>query len=199
MLPKLPQIDFLALEPDVAELDLWADDFSYDQIPRGFGCYAFFSKATRELVYVGSACAHSPDASQCGLRMRMRFYRDRGETGYKNTRRVREENSINPLTVSLWLSNRQGDCRKYEDDAIRLHRPRLNIVGASITTLEEYHERKRASARKLTEKNRNKQFDPEALRICTGCGNTKPCREFRRNRNKRLGTHAKCKACEELP
>lgn len=198
MLPDLPPTDLLLLEPDVT-VDLWSEEFSYNQIPDGFGCYAFFSKKTKEVVYIGSACAHSPDLSQTGLRMRMRFYRDRGTTGAKNTRRVREENKQNPLLVSMWVSSRQGDCRKYEDDAIRLYKPRLNIVGLSKTTTEEYLARKRTSARKTMMRNRSWRYDPNAMRTCTKCKQTKPCSEFRRNRNKRLGTQARCRLCERLP
>jgi len=196
LLPELSSTDLLSLEPD-AVLDLWSPEFNYDQIPGGFGCYAFISKETREVVYIGSACAHSPDLSQTGLRMRMRFYKDRGKTGAKNTRRVRNENKINPLLVLMWASSSQGDCRKYEDDAIRLHKPRLNIVGLSKTTLDEYHARKRVSAHKIMARNRSIPFNPDAMRVCTKCKLTKPCREFRRNRNRRLGTVAHCKQCEK--
>ena len=196
MLPSLQQTDLLAITPDVSCIDLWSDTFSYKQIPEGFGCYAFSSKATGEVVYIGSACAHSPDPYQRGLKMRIKFYRDRGKTGAKSTRRVRQENQVNPLALSLWLCEATGDCRKYEDDAIRRHLPRLNIMGACALTLEQYHKQKQQASKRTMLKNRKRPFDPDAIRNCTRCCRDKACREFRRNRNKRLGTQARCLQCE---
>lgn len=78
MLKSLPSTDLLACNPDADGIDLWSDSFDWKQIPAEIGCYAFYEAKTGIVVYIGSACARDSSPANVGLRMRLRFYKGRG-------------------------------------------------------------------------------------------------------------------------
>lgn len=196
MLPTLLLVDLLEYTPD-ADVDLFADDFEWSSIPAGYGCYAFYDSITNEVVYIGSACADSQDPLQCGLRFRLRFYRGRGKSKPSApVQKVRDTNKNRPLRVKCWRTENIGDCRKYEVDAISLHKPILNFIGSKKYTLDEFKSKKKEWTKKAWRHIASISiYNPELLKICSQCRQQKPCSEFRRHKYKANGVRSACKNC----
>lgn len=198
MLKELPVTHLLKEVPDVDGVDLWYKHFTWDKIPVGYGCYAFYRENDGKTVYIGSACAESQDISQRGLRMRLRFYRGRGEREKPTStvRKVRTENTRNKLLLRCWVCSSPGSCRKYEEDALREHKPMLNWMGTREVSPDEHKARKRRKAKRYADKIRKLSvYDPEAVKRCPACNQNKPCREFARHAYTRLGVRSWCKKC----
>jgi excinuclease UvrABC nuclease subunit len=172
VLTPLRNTDILKIKPDVDALDLFSENFKLSDIPAHFGCYAFYRKRDRVVIYIGSACADGISADSTGLRMRLGTYRPirRNKSRSGTILKVREAHAIDPLLVCCWLCESEGDCRKYEVDAIRTHHPVLNQLSTKSRSAEEKRKIKRARARTYAEKPKN--YNPTSRVVCRGCGIT---------------------------
>ncbi len=195
MLPKLPDTDLFSQIPDAEGIDLWAEDFTWDLIPSAYGCYAFYDDNTAEVLYVGSACAFSNDASQKGLRMRLRFYRGRGpkQRVTSTIEKVRAERARRTLLLRCWITGSIGDARKYEHDALEKHKPTLNWIGTRQITQKAHRQRKQEWLKNYKRKRR--VYDPKAPKRCPKCKMTKECGAFHRSSYTRMGVKSQCKTC----
>jgi hypothetical protein len=167
------------------------------------GCYAFYNADTNEIVYIGSACAKDSSPANIGLRQRLRFYKGRGpsEKPTSTVVKVREYAASYKTLLKCWIVESPGDCRKYEDDAIRFYKPRLNWFGTRELSEQQTKIRKNQWAKNRAERLRkiNKQeYNSERIRKCTKCKIDKPCKEFKRNASKLYGVIAVCKKCAKL-
>src|SRR3990172_282941 len=127
MLPKLPDTDVESICPDADEVDIWREGFSWFEIPDSAGVYCFYDADTKEVLYIGSACARSNDGTQRGLRMRGQFYRSFWARKHSApVRKVLEARKVRRILFRCWKACSAGDARKYECDAIERLKPLLN-------------------------------------------------------------------------
>lgn len=198
MIPKLPDTDLLSHPPDVDGLDIFSESFIRTQVPSAIGCYAFYYADTGSVAYIGSTCSVGPDGN--GFRLRLPFYYGRG-TNEKPTStvvKVREENSRRKLLLRCWACHSPGDCRKYEEDALRKHKPPLNFFGAKTKEWTEesikLHKlklsRKAAAKRKL-----ESDYDPTKVINCRTCKIPKLSTQFKKTPYRRFGVDTQCNQC----
>ena len=197
MLTTLPSTDLLLCTPDAEGIQLFGDSFSWEQVPKGVGCYAFYHPETGDTWYVGSACATSQEAASCGVRARLRCYRGRGERDNptKTVLSMRHACREHGLLLRVWIAGSEGDARKYEADAIAIHGPRLNIHGNRRMTSEEHRLRRNTYARNSARRKPPQSYDGKAMKTCSRCNVSKPCSSFHRHMYTRLGVCAWCRAC----
>lgn len=197
MLDTMQVVDLLEVIPDVDGLDLFSPTFVWNLVPPAIGCYAFYHPVTGEIWYVGSACTSSYNKAQHGLRNRMRNYRGSGPNTKLSigSAKVHAACRNHGLLVKIWTSLSVGDCRKYEADTIQKHCPRLNIHCAKSRSIEDQAEFIRRKSRESGRRNAEHPFDPDALKTCIDCKIEKPCRDFPKNSQSKLGCRARCKEC----
>lgn len=196
MLDALPETDIFQHPPDVDRVDIFGPKrFSVKMLPKGRGVYCFYVPTTGELVYIGSACGTERGNPDSGIALRMKLYRGL-KTGEQKVREVARQEG---LLLKVWLTHSEADARKYESDAIRKYKPRLNVVGTRELSKEDQRSLNRARLRKDRIKRLNRSdvhYDSAAIRVCTRCEEDKPCAAFRRCKGKSMGTHAVCRDCE---
>jgi len=198
MLPALPVIDLLSVQPDADGLDIWAEDFDRNSVPAGIGVYCFYDPTTGMPHYIGSGCAIH--ANGVGVWRRILDYR-KGPKQFvaAHNRRIGEAVRTLGLRLKVWLVASNGDARKYEMDAIAKYRPSLNKVGADDPT--QTLEAERAQAQACHDRSRAKWlgvYDPNAVKPCSRCKTPKKCSEYRRCDGFPFGVHRACKTCEKL-
>ena len=201
MVPKLPETDLLTHEPDIKGIDIWDKNFVLGQIPASFGCYAFVDARTKEVLYIGSATTDYDLNSSIGLRCRIAFYKRAILEPQKASATVRKivlTGANRRLLLNVWICHTTGDAKKYEDDALRKHKPILNTHSKSAVTHEEHLARKRTYARNYMLRHTGRPYNPDAERQCTKCRKTKKCSEFPRSKFKKLGVKQVCKECNRL-
>jgi len=136
---------------------------------------------------------------QSGLNARLKCYRKgfnlgKEDKGHKCKASIIEENSKNKLLVKIWFTKK--DALKYEIDAIRKYKPRLNEIFKG-SSLEELQVKKLKNDRKYKLKNKEKNnYNPDYIRKCYICGEEKKSTEFTKNKYDLHGIGNGCKTCD---
>ena len=135
MLPDLEVTDIFQHTPDGEGFQILEDGFGVRSMPRGMGVYCLYHPASGKPMYIGSGCGVDPHGRKgSSLFLRLKLYRR--PKGSHDTK-VHDAIKSDGLLLRVWLTNKEGDARKYESDAIQLYQPPLNVVGCRELSEEE--------------------------------------------------------------
>lgn len=195
MLPQLSVIDIFEFQPDAVGINILTTDFGINSLPKGMGVYCFYDSITGIPVYIGSGCGVNTSGKHgYGLYLRMKGYL---KPKNKHDNKIKEMIKFNNLLLKVWITQTDGDARKYEMDAIDKYKPKFNIIGCKRKTEEEIRQQEKIrNQKKRHDRKLNQPYDPERIRHCKRCDTPKKCSEFRRSAGKILATHSVCKQCE---
>ena len=200
MLPALQETDVLSHKPDIDELDIWQENFSWKGVPSRPGVYCFYDADTKAPLYIGSAAARSNCGQLQGLAARLQQYRSirLNSPSVKKVRAARKEQRV---LVRCWIAQTAGEAAKYECDALEKYRPPLNarLVGVLCSQQDRIQaERVRRVRYHLRPP---AELPPESSKKrCPDCKKEKTLAEFHHQGGFKDGHQGICKtcACERL-